>query len=146
MTKGVELRKIAETRLKAAKSLLDGKDFDLAVDMMGLSLECALKACICKVLNLKQYPDTGESKNILDIFKTHLFDNLLILSGMQNDIQLEANSQLFQNWSTATQMWSANVKYLPIGTIKKEDAERMYAALTEMSYGIITWITENKKW
>ncbi len=146
MAKGVELKEIAEARLKVAELLLNSRDFDLAVDMMGLSLECALKACICKVLKLKQYPDTGAKKSILEIFKTHLFDNLLILSGMQSDFTLEAESQLFQNWSTATQMWSSEVRYFPIGTIKKEDSERMYSALTEKPHGVITWIAENKKW
>ena len=146
MAKGIELKGIAEVRLKAGKLLLDEGDFDLAVEMFGLALECALKACICKVLNLKQYPDKGEEKKIEDIFKTHLYDILLLFSGMQNDIKLDADSQLFQNWSVATQMWTAEVKYMPIGSVKKEDAERMYDALTEESNGVITWIRKNEKW
>ena len=140
-----ELKGIAKSRLKAAKILLEYSDYDGAVYMMGYALECCLKAIICKRLNLSQYPDKSGSKDKDNIFKTHKFDILLTLSGLENDFSLNATPGRYENWSELTR-WSTEIRYEPIGTQKEADAKRMYEALTEAPEGIITWVTKHRKW
>ena len=109
-----QLREISKARLRTAEILLDNFDFDGAVYIMGYALECALKAVICKNLNLLNYPDKG-SKDIENIFKTHKFDILLILSGMENDFSLKSPKKRYENWSELTK-WTTDIRYEPVGT------------------------------
>ena len=140
-----ELRDISKARLRTAKILLDNSDFDGAIYMMGYVLECALKAIICKRLNLPSYPDKGGSKDIENIFKTHKFDILLTLSGMENDFSLKSPKRRYENWSELTK-WSTDIRYEPVGTRTRAEAERMYNALVGKPHGIITWIKRHRKW
>jgi HEPN domain-containing protein len=146
MANGKELKQISISRLKAAKILIENKDYDGAVYIMGYALECALKSAICKLLNLSSYPDKGGSRDIENIFKTHRFDVLLILSGMSNDFNLNTAPRRYENWSELTKKWSTEIRYEPIGSRTETEASRMYLALLEKEHGIITWINKEKKW
>jgi len=139
-----QLREISKARLRTAEILLDNFDFDGAVYIMGYALECALKAVICKNLNLLNYPDKG-SKDIENIFKTHKFDILLILSGMENDFSLKSPKKRYENWSELTK-WTTDIRYEPVGTRTATEAKRMYNALVEKPHGVITWIKRHRKW
>ena len=77
----IELEQLAQTRLDEAKSLIEKGFYDGAFYLAGYVIELALKARICKVLDLSDYPDTGK---LGTIFKTHSFDELLLLSGLKN--------------------------------------------------------------
>lgn len=140
-----ELREIAKSRLKASRILLNSLDYDGAVYIMGYALECCLKSVICKKLNLAQYPDKSDSKDMANIFKTHKFDILLTLSGLANDFGATSPSRRWENWSEMTK-WSTDLRYSPIGTHNEAKARRMYEALTENTDGILTWITKHRKW
>ena len=141
-----ELKEIAKSRLRASKILLDHKDFDGAVYIMGYALECCLKAIICKRLNLAQYPDKSGSRDKDNIFKTHKFDILLTLCGLENDFSLSsAPPRRSGNWSEVTK-WNTELRYEPIGSRNEAEAKRMYEALVESPDGIITWITKHRKW
>jgi len=56
----IELKKLARTRLKEAKVLYQNGLYDGACYLAGYVIELALKARICKVLDLDDYPETGE--------------------------------------------------------------------------------------
>lgn len=141
-----ELKAIAKSRLRASRILLAHMDFDGAVYMMGYALECCLKAIICKRLNLAQYPDKNVSTDKNNIFKTHKFDILLTLSGLENDFSLStAPPRRSENWSLVTR-WKPEIRYEPIGSRSEEDTKRMYEALVEDPDGIITWINKRRKW
>jgi HEPN domain-containing protein len=140
-----QLREIAQSRLKAGKTLLDDGDYDGAVYMMGYAIECALKAVICKRLNLASYPDQGVGGEIATFFKTHKFDILLTLSGLEKEFTLAAPQRRSENWSESTK-WHPDMRYAPVGSKTKIEAERMHIALSERSDGILSWISKHRKW
>ncbi len=53
---------MAAARLDEAKILYANSKYDGAVYLGGYVLKLALKARICKLLNLSQYPDKGQLK------------------------------------------------------------------------------------
>jgi HEPN domain-containing protein len=136
------LKSIAFMRLKEAKVLYKNKLYDGAAYLCGYVVEAALKARICKNLNIKSYPDDG---NLKTIFSSHDFDRLLLLSGLSEEISLsnKRNQQLFQNWSLLT-AWRPERRYIPKGTHKKEDLKSMFKALEDRKSGFLTWI--KKSW
>ncbi len=145
-----ELKKISKSRMRASEILIKHKDYDGAYYLMGYALERALKAIICKRLNLSQYPDKyrgdkGDSQEKVNIFKTHNFDILLTLSGLESDFTLIAPERRAENWSECTK-WNTQIRYEPVGTRSEADAKRMYEALIEKPEGIITWIKKHNKW
>ncbi len=75
-----ELKELARTRLKEAKTLYDSGLYDGASYLAGYVIELALKARICKILDLNVYPETGE---IARSFKTHKLDDFIRLAGLQ---------------------------------------------------------------
>lgn len=79
------LKSVAKQKLKAAKILFDAGDYDTAGYLIGYVVECGLKAAICRKLRLKVYPDTGDHR---DVFASHSFDRLLMLSGYSSDMDL----------------------------------------------------------
>ena len=145
MATSKQLKLISKSRLKSAKYLMDCGDFDGAFYLMGYSFECALKAVICKRLNFVNYPDKSGDGEKVNIFKTHKFDILLALSGMEQDFSLLSPQRRAENWGILTK-WNPDIRYEPIGTRGKSETERMYIALTEKPDGILTWITKHKKW
>lgn len=145
MATSKQLKEIAEARLKAGCILLAAGDADLAVDCFGLALELILKASICKTLNLENYPDQGTGE-VVNIFRTHTFDVLLILTGFDREVTGDKRKRLFENWSKATSEWSASKKYEPMGTKTKADADRMYKALTEEGDGVKSWVYNKNQW
>ena len=74
MATGSDLKNIAKARLASAEILIKAKDWHGAAYMLPYALECALKAVICKTLNLMAYPDDYKSKtDVRSFFSTHLF-------------------------------------------------------------------------
>jgi HEPN domain-containing protein len=62
-----DLRDLVQERLNDAEALLAAGRYDAAAYMCGYVLEMALKACICRRLREREYPESAlEGK-----FKTH---------------------------------------------------------------------------
>lgn len=137
MVKYDDLKKIAEIRLREAKSLRRSRLYDGAAYICGYVVETALKARICKHLGLKEYPDDGKDKQI---FSSHDFDRLLLLSGLQNRISLgnSKTRKLFENWSLLTS-WKPERRYT-IGLYKKKDVDELIKALEDGPSGFFNWI------
>jgi hypothetical protein len=96
MANGVGLKEIALARLETTEVLIEAKDWDGAGYMLGHVLECALKAVICKTLNLVEYPEYTKNEKTDGYFMTHKFDQLLIASGMENIFSPRGPIQAFQ--------------------------------------------------
>ncbi len=130
------LKLISETRLKEAKVLYQNGLYDGAAYICGYVLETALKARICKNLNIGEYPDDGKDKTI---FSSHDFDRLLLLSGLQGKITLTArNKKRFANWSLLTS-WKPERRYA-VGVYKKSNVEDLFEALEDSKSGLFTWL------
>jgi HEPN domain-containing protein len=133
-----DLQKLAELRLEEAKTLYDNGFYDGAVYLCGYVIEAALKARICKHLQMKEYLDTGDMKSM---FLSHDFDRLLFLSGLKNRINLanRRGTKLFQNWSLLTN-WTPDIRYAPVGTHNRQHAKDLIEALIHNSDGFLVWI------
>ncbi|MGB2624020.1 MAG: hypothetical protein WAN25_16880, partial [Candidatus Acidiferrum sp.] len=57
--------------------------FDGCAYLCGYVVELALKARICSTLNIDEYPEKGR---LGDTFKTHGFDELRVLAGMEREL------------------------------------------------------------
>src|SRR3989344_6597956 len=133
-----ELQKITTVRLKEAKILYDNNLYDGAVYLCGYVVESALKARICKHLQMKEYSDTGGMNGV---FFSHDFDRLLLLSGLKNRISLanRKGTNLFKNWSLLT-TWTPDMRYASVGTYNKQYAEDLIKALENSNDGFLIWI------
>jgi len=133
-----ELQKIALIRLKEAKTLYDNELYDGAVYLCGYVVEAALKARICRHLQMKEYLDTGDMKSM---FLSHNFDRLLFLSGLKNRINLanRRRTNLFKHWSLLTN-WTPDMRYASAGTYNQQYARDIIKALEDSNDGFLVWI------
>lgn len=134
----MELKELAKTRLQEAKLLYDQGLYDGCCYLAGYVLEMALKARICKALDLADYLDTGE---ISRSFKTHNLIVLLRLAGLQRklDVAIAANPNLLRSWSLITE-WTEEFRYTPAGTRSKLEAEIILSAIEDRKDGILLWL------
>ena len=139
MSSQTELRELALARLVDAQVLFDFKRYDAAAYMCGYALELGLKACICKRLRVPEYPEAALEGR----FKTHVFDDLRLLAGLEGRINLKENPGLHANWNTVAS-WRPEWRYRPAGSTKKKDVEDMLKALREQENGVLSWL--RKRW
>jgi HEPN domain-containing protein len=137
-----ELKQLAKTRLQEAKVLFDKGFYDGACYLSGYVVELALKARICKILDLSEYPHSGE---ISRAYKTHRYGDLLMLSGLERKFSdaIGTNSSLHENWGLLID-WTEEFRYRPIGSSSKKVAEKIINALDNPKDGVFTWI--KKRW
>lgn len=134
-----ELSALAELRLREAEALFDAQLYDGCVYLCGYVVELALKATICRLLGIQDYPDK-RSDRIGNAFRTHDFDELRLLAGLQNEGALNAGP-VFDNWSTAT-TWKPEVRYAQVGHYNRETAERVLEAVRGQPHGVLTWLRQ----
>ncbi len=144
-----DFKKLALIRLKSAKKLLDAKDWEGSGYFMGLSLECALKACTCKTLRITDYPESHKDKKVPDFFMTHSFLRLLLLSGLSDLFNIKSlNTVPFTNWSNFTIQypgeWMA-VRYDP-NYFNNKNIVQLYNFLFLDNHSIIKTIKDKKRW
>lgn len=135
-----ELQQLAKLRLCEAERLYAAGLYDGTVYLCGYVVEFALKARICKLLRVKEYPD---SRKGLQFFKTHDFEVLKFLAGLSEEITPTKNQSLFNNWSIA-EVWRPEQRYLPKGTSDKKKAQEVLASIKDDPDGVLTWLT--KRW
>ena len=139
MPSKAELRDLVAARLKDAEVLYQAARYDAAVYMCGYVLELALKACICRRLGLRDYPES----DLKGAFRTHKFDDLLLLAGLRDAVDAHANPTLFANWSTAAE-WKPEWRYRPAGSAGRQDVEEMFKVLRDPPDGVLPWL--KKRW
>ena len=79
-----DLQDLAHTRLREAEALYAAGLYDGSVYLCGYVLEMALKACVCKTLDIPGYPDT--EPGIRQFLKTHDFGTLELLAGLRSRV------------------------------------------------------------
>lgn len=130
-----EFQQLAEDRLAEAKALLDLGRWDGAYYLAGYAVELALKACIIKRLMATDgFPDKDLSKNSY----THVVRTLAETAGIYDSLKtaMDADPNLELNWNLVRE-WSEQKRYHRIG---KDEAESLFAAITDVATGVLTWI------
>jgi HEPN domain-containing protein len=133
-----QLKELALLRLREAEALFECGLYDGARYLSGYVIELALKARICRVLDLEEYPDTGELRRV---YATHDLDQLLKLAALSRKLSL-GNKTLFANWSIAA-LWKPERRYDVAGTTSRGDAEDILKAIKDKPYGVLTWIKKH---
>lgn len=149
MANCTDLKKIAQARLRSARTLMKADDWHGAAYMLGYVLECALKAVTCKTLNLVTYPDNTKNDKINSYFMTHRFEQLLIVSGLEGIFSSRGPQKAWQNWSDFTLEYPGDwpsMRY-ELKTIWNETKViKLYENLMEQTSGILTIIKRRGKW
>ncbi len=133
-----ELKKLARARLKETKTLFNDGLYDGTCYLAGYVVELALKARICKVLDLTEYLETGE---ISRSFKTHRLDDLVRLAGLHRKFEQAKmnNPNFLNNWAVISD-WSEQFRYNPLGTSSEQLAREVIDALEDRNDGVFTWL------
>ena len=135
-----DLQELARLRLKEAQTLYRAGLFDGCVYLAGYAVERALKARICRLLRVKEYPMTGDLGRA---FKVHRLDQLVVLAGVSAEIDMSKNKDLFDNWSKALE-WNPEQRYDAPGRNNAHSAKIALDALTDKPNGVFTWLS--KRW
>ena len=129
-----DLQKLARTRIKEAKALLDLGYYDGAYYLAGYAVECALKACIAKKTHRYDFPDKKQAEESY----THDLTKLIRVAKLDDAVNQEiASNKIFaENWRSARE-WSEAARYQ---TITKETAEHLYNAIMDRKHGVLSWL------
>ncbi|MDP3938052.1 MAG: HEPN domain-containing protein [Deltaproteobacteria bacterium] len=130
-----ELQALAGIRVAEAKVLLEAGHYHGAYYLIGYAVECALKACVAKQIREHDFPDR---KLILESY-THDLGQLLAISGLkkQFDERVATDKPFEVNWSTVKD-WNETSRY--DSTINDIGARDLWAAVTDDTHGVLTWL------
>ncbi len=124
-----ELITLAESRLEEARVLLREGHYAGAVYLAGYSIECCLKAAICKSLDWER---------LLGLFKTHDLEGLLLYSGF--DRQLRSDPILLRSFTEIIANWSEETRYTAPDSIDRQRAEEFLGWVIDSKVGVVTWL------
>lgn len=132
----MDLKQIAEERLKDAEALLVAGQWGGAYYLAGYAVECALKACIIR--NIERTGALFEDRKFVERCYTHDFSKLLEAADLKaNYTTMRTLDPAFgRNWSIVEQ-WSERDRYY--SKIEAE-ARNLYDAITNQTSGIFPWL------
>lgn len=130
-----ELKELARLRLKEAENLFDAGLYDGSAYLCGYVIEFALKARICRLLQIDEYPVSGKFKTA---YAVHDFKQLLLLSGLKSKMD-SADVEVYTNWSLLI-TWSPEMRYRPKGSVLKDEVELLLNAVRKKPNGVFRWI------
>jgi HEPN domain-containing protein len=128
------LQELSRLRLREAEALYKAHLYDGSVYLAGYAVELALKARICRILHVKEYPLTGELGRA---FKVHSLDQLKVLAGLSAEIDVKKNKELFDNWSKAVE-WDPEQRYEAPGRYNAGSAKAILDGLIAKPNGVFT--------
>jgi HEPN domain-containing protein len=133
-----QLKELTILRLREAEALFAAGFYDGCAYLCGYVVELALKARICAILNVDEYP--SEMKGPLKTaFRTHDFEELKLLAGMEREISA-SNPVLLTNWSVASR-WKPERRYEPPGTYDRVAAEEILNSIKAKPDGVLPCIS-----
>jgi len=129
-----DFQKLAKLRVREAKVLLDNKCYEGAFYLAGYAVECALKACIARKTKRYEFPPK-DSRQLYE----HELGKLVALAGLKTALDAEmTNVKAFEdNWATVKD-WKVDARYET--KIAKNQAENLYAAITDDPNGVLLWL------
>jgi HEPN domain-containing protein len=133
MTKA-DFERLTDERLDDARTLLAAGRWSAAYYLAGYAVECALKACIAKLIKAGDFPD----KRLAEKSWSHEIEKLVDAAGLKTDRDNDflANPKLAANWSSTTG-WNEKSRY---DLKSRVEAEALFAAITDMNDGVLPWI------
>ena len=129
---------LAEMRIREARLLLDAGEFAGAYHLAGISIECALKACIAKQTREFEFPDKARVTGSYD----HRPEKLVQLAGLESLIrgQSESDATFRQFWATICQ-WTIDSRYVP--SLTAVQARDICTAVSDDQHGVLPWLRKH---
>lgn len=147
---GIDLRNQTYRKIKTVKRLIKDGEWELAAYLMGYVLEFALKAASCKVLHLSGYPPTKSKGGVGEGFKTHEFEQLLIVSGFSDLFGNLSSTPYYSNWSNFTALYPGEWTQMRYEDVSARFDEKTVKALAQNLYddsnSIVKTIKSKKRW
>jgi HEPN domain-containing protein len=128
-----ELQRLARERIGDAKALLTARRWSAAYYLAGYAVECALKACIGKLMKAEEFPDKAFAEKCW----THDIERLVYLAGLKanRDNDATADPNLSANWGTVKD-WYESSRYARVTGAR---ARALYKAITNMKHWVLLW-------
>ena len=128
-----DFQRLAELRASEAATLANKRNQLGAYYLAGLSIECALKACIAKKTRRHDFPNDAKYANKV---YSHNLEELLKLAQLEAhlDRDMKARPQLAINWGVV-KAWNVDSRYELSGLSGKD----MVAAVNSLD-GVLQWI------
>jgi hypothetical protein len=134
-------QQISLIRLDDAKALLDKNQFDGCCYLAGYSIELALKAATCRLMERDDFFTLAKAETVR-AFKIHNLRELIILAGLWQKFEdLSVTEPLIDsNWAVILNniKWSEQIRY-EMGFTQKQ-ATSMVEAIDHPTNGILKWI------
>jgi HEPN domain-containing protein len=124
-----DLQRLARDRISNARVLLAAHHWPAAYYLAGYAVECALKACIAKLMKSEEFPD----RTFAEKCWTHNLTQLLGLAGLKDafDAAIAADPDLLVKWEIVRD-WNEVSRY---ARKTKADAEELFDAITDKKHG-----------
>ena len=131
----VELETLSETRIREAVLLFKSDEFGGAYYLAGYSIECALKACICRQVKEFDFPN----KKLAQDSHTHKIQDLVGIAGLKQKLKAyEGENESFRlNWAVVKD-WNESSRYEV--NIEKTKASDLIEAIVDNESGILQWL------
>lgn len=130
-----ELQDLARLRLREAELLLEAGHSAASMYLCGYAVECALKARICRLLQMESYPEG----KLRPVYGVHDLQQLLTLAGMT--AELAGSQQDFQERWVRVSQWTPEWRY----TARRSETEaRWFLRLVQDEVeGVFSWISRS---
>ncbi len=126
-----DFERLAQTRIREARLLLAGGEFDGCYYLAGYAVEAASKACIAKATRRFEFPDKDRANRVF----THDLGRLLQEARLAAAMRAET-VVLLEKWAIVLG-WTVDVRYAA-ATAHDEAAELLTAAAGRG--GVIPWL------
>jgi HEPN domain-containing protein len=132
-----EFQKLTIIRIEEARVLLERGKPDGAYYLAGYAVECALKACIAKLMKRHDFPD----KNFVRDCYVHEIDKLVKTARLEiaRDQDTQKDPNLAKNWSIVKD-WNESSRY---DFWTKTEARELLDAISDPEHGVLTWIKKH---
>ena len=130
-----DFQRLARMRLRDARILMRSGNSEAAYYLIGLAVECAVKACIAK--NTRRY-DFPPNQNAIKEIYTHDLAKLIRAAKLETALDTDRKGNiLFKNKWDVLKDWNVNTRYATSGL----NATDLYAAVTGRN-GVMQWLRQ----
>ena len=125
---------LAEDFIDESQVLLGQKKNSAAYYLAGYSVECAIKACICKLTDQYDFPPTDKSA---EPCYSHIYSKLLSAAKLTEefDAARKTDADLRAAWNFVDQ-WRVDSRYL---RKTGREAEELIQHITDPDHGVLQW-------
>ena len=129
-----DLQRLAETRLREARTLFEAGHYAGAYYLAGYVVELSLKACIAKQFKAEVIPDWKFFRDT----KTHKLADLVGLGGLEVALtETRSMDAQFDAYWTAVTNWTVDSRY---EDTTEALASQLIEALEDPVHGVLQWI------